>query len=166
MPELPDIFGQKIDTDDGAIYIGADAVPLGGVGLVLAPSVAQRAFVVLSMVRNGPAHLSGLVKKGDALVSIDGTLVAGDSFQGALPALCGAAGSTVVLELLGSHQGQRSTPVEVALVREANMFPDELALAAPGFDTVLNASQNYQPGLTGSSDTSRGYAAPLVATQC
>ena len=52
----------------------------------------------------------------------------GEAFSGALPALCGPAGSAAVLELRGRGGDQ----IQVSLVRDQNAFTDELALVAPG----------------------------------
>ncbi len=96
-----------------------DASPLnvqGGVGLVLQKTDAGQ-FQVVKMVRDGPAHRSCRISKGDTLVKVNGqTLV------DPLSHLSGPANTNVELSFQKDNGGVEA----VSLTRDAACFPDEM----------------------------------------
>jgi hypothetical protein len=89
----------------------------GGVGVVLQKTDAGL-FQVVKMVRDGPAHRSCKISKGDTLVKING-----QTLDDPLSHLSGPAESNVVL----SFQKGNGDVEQVTLTRDAACFPDEMA---------------------------------------
>jgi hypothetical protein len=157
----PDVFTHALAVDikvpANARYIPPSAQ--GGVGLVLQKTEADT-YQVAAMVRDGPAHRSRRISKGDTLVQVNGQTFENHRarLDGPLSQLSGPAGSDVKLRFQKGNGEVR----DVTLSRDAACFPDEIAFS------VTHFGQKYQPTLEAAFDNSRhsvsGYVPPPVNT--
>ena len=118
LPPTPRRFGS------GAASLSSNTQ--GGVGLVLQKTEAGQ-FQVVKMVRDGPAHRSCKISKGDTLVKING-----QTLDDPLSHLSGPAESNVVL----SFQKGNGDEEQVTLTRDAACFPDEMAFHVQRFTSA------------------------------
>lgn len=87
---------------------GDDAKLAPGVIGVMIQVAANRigepaALYVMSIRRDGPAHAAGL-KHGDEIVAVNGTPVAGKSYEQVVSMIRGDAGTPVKLEIKGTRE--------------------------------------------------------------
>jgi hypothetical protein len=130
----------------------------GGVGLVLQKTEAGH-FQVVGMVRDGPAHRSRRISKGDTLVQVNGQTFENHTtrLDGPLSHLSGAAGAEVVLSIQKGNGEVRN----VTLSRDAKCFPDEIAFHVQHYGQQYNATG--APALDPSHHIS-AYVPPPVRT--
>jgi C-terminal processing protease CtpA/Prc len=83
-----------------------------GVGVVLKAKRGEDQLLIASMHPGGPAEVSGRVFEGDELLSIDGVLVQGKTYEELADLMLGSIGTSVSLGLERSGR-----PVEVNLMR-------------------------------------------------
>jgi len=105
----------------------------GGVGIVWDKDAQSGALTVSHLVEGGPAHRSGKLALGDALVAVNGRPVSGLDRDAVLAMLTGPIQSTVTLDLRPSNntvpqQGMASCEMAVC-TKDAATLAEEARLA-------------------------------------
>jgi len=117
-------------------------------------------FQVVGMVRDGPAHMSRRISKGDTLVQVNGQTFENHTtrLDGPLSHLSGPAGAEVVLSIQKGNGEVRN----VTLSRDAKCFPDEIAFHVQHYGQQYNGT--VAPALDPSRHRISAYVPPPVRT--
>lgn len=112
-PQPPSAQSMEVDLPKGVI----------GVSLhVGAERIGDPAVLYVAMVHpEGPAHRAGL-NHGDEILTVDGTTVAGKSYEQVVRMIRGAAGTVVTLGVKG-EQGTRELPIPRVLADALSKGP-------------------------------------------